>query len=321
MSKSKQLVSDETSPKKRKYPEESRIDASARTFSTPEAASTSTIEVLETCPKRKSAPLEVTTKINLEWRQKIDSCKRSLFQVENDEPAPEKKLVIICKSHLGDKKCYMAVDTISLKLYRPLFKNHLSGWPKFANELILRGSYKVTVDPKVPTFSPYPHKNNDLNAKRLDYEGKDKKFSSDELMKIIAALAKDSILDVFGGKDVVHFESGKWYVEEGAECQSLGFVRLHCRPLFHIDRGFNKTRIKISFTEHSNQTVELSYNGTDRPQTLNEEELEKYVQSLQLDKGSNATFLGLGLARPFNKGGNWPKKRCYVCVIGIFTQH
>jgi len=227
----------------------------------------------------------------------------------------------------GEQVCVAALDEAGHSI-RPLPEvggkglNHLRSDLRLPDGVLIRPKVLVTAKWRRLTRLHPPH------VEDVGYE----KAS----ISVLGALCQEEFLDRLKkscdssvgkiyGKEI---EGGpKAYVSAGIGSRSLGTVRPIAPPTVSIFADKGEVQPRLRFETEGDATpwdfriVDLALLGYARSRHDNEP-LSRIESGLNRAlKQCQAIYLRLGLARPFKpEDADWPKKRCYVMLIGIHTQ-
>jgi hypothetical protein len=114
------------------------------------------------------------------------------------------------------------------------------------------------------------------------------------------------------------------YLPDGANCRSLGGVRVVRRRVRFIEDGFGKLRLQLQDTDNVSYRLSVTCDGLRRFFSPGDEDAEPHFgvaeanEWLRVNPLDSEIILRIGLARAWvGKDGDWNPRRCYTQLNGI----
>lgn len=221
------------------------------------------------------------------------------FSLESCPSSPsisEIVLRIIAKTRMNNGHCYLGLNEETGKIYRPITTTQPGTccWHSSRN-FSLQKSYRfrVTFNPDHPigySFTPLPHRFEDMVVESFVSEEDTGQFDP----RCLSNEAKRDVDEIFYGIEE------KRYLKENTDSPSTGILKCRSENVSIYFNEWGKIRCSIQMDSGS---YEFPVTGIDMEENPDE---------------SKDLIIVLGLARPYDKDGEFVPARCYILVVGLF---
>lgn len=216
----------------------------------------------------------------------------------------------------GGVCCVAGMSTVTQRMVRPLQKDG-TNWNLGRDRSVFSPGHLLDCLPTGRRGTVMPHATEDtpLQSTPVVLE----RLSEEFLYSLLIGSAKPSVVralshDLLDGK----------YVEEGANCSSLGGMAVERRKIRFHDSGFGDLR--LLFTDSDGTLYDLKVTSAWLQQLFSPSDKEPKPhfgvaegnEWLAVNKPTDQLILRVGLARPWaGKEKQWNPRRCYVQLNGI----
>lgn len=223
-------------------------------------------------PNEYSEGITVTTKLN--------------------QPSTDIVLRIIAKTEMNLGNCYLGIDEITGRIWRPIVNTEpgMCCWSASSN-LCPGLSYRFEVISNPGFVTQHPHCNEDMvvtpNVQKVD--------TMPFNIQILMNLAQLDISLLFTGIQEMK------YLIENQNSRSAGILRCKSTMVHTYFNDFGQLRC----------TIQLASGSYDFPL--------KALQNVKIPENNQDVVVVLGLTRPYTKNGTFNPARCYILVVGLFV--
>jgi hypothetical protein len=212
--------------------------------------------------------------------------------------------------------CLAGWDIHGRRMVRPL-QSSGANWKLGTDRSVFSVGHLINCVPSSRRNAIYPHAREDL----ILSEPPSLFLTFDESITYALLINKTftSIRQLFGCALV-----DDKYLPDGANCRSLGGVRVVRRRVRFIEDGFGKLRLQLQDTDNVSYRLSVTCDGLRRFFSPGDEDAEPHFgvaeanEWLRVNPLDSEIILRIGLARAWvGKDGDWNPRRCYTQLNGI----
>ena len=220
--------------------------------------------------------------------------------LEEVQTLKNKSLLMIVKTRMNGGHCYLGLSLEDKKMYRPIFNEAVGQccWPK-AIPMQVGAFYGFKKTFRNPS-TDYPHKSNDIVVAEELKEGS---FTQEAMYGHLLPFAKTSVNEIFNDMLTIQ-NNGKCYVHEGTKCESIGIIKVKSKSISFE----TECKPRLNFSDATNQTFDLSWTSS--------EDLNSAKEKVACGTDNDILII-VGLCRPWDGNGSFPRPRCYMIAIGL----